>query len=163
MTGFKIVSFFIPFLKSDYSDKSVVCFLCHPRVQGKQGGNSDGWRPSRPRYHRVHGAGLREQRVDDLVEVLDAGVVYATAALRLGVDGALKHRTEDGGRNLTPVKVERGDKGGETPTNLVISCQSPERAKQLCSSVSCLPPPTAALPFDLSIKKCTFAPKIKQL
>ena len=50
---------------------------------------------------------VQEKRVDDLVDVLDAGIMHAAAAARLGVKGALEHGAEDGGRNLAPVKIQR--------------------------------------------------------
>ena len=49
---------------------------------------------------------VEEQWVDDLVDVLDAGVVHASAATRLRIQRALEHASEDGGRYLAPVETE---------------------------------------------------------
>ncbi len=51
---------------------------------------------------------VEKERVDYAVYVLDAGVVHASAAPCLGVERALEHSAEDGGRNGAPVEVERG-------------------------------------------------------
>ena len=48
---------------------------------------------------------VEEERVDDAVNVLHRGVVHAARATRFGVERALKHGAEDGGRDAAPVKL----------------------------------------------------------
>ena len=48
---------------------------------------------------------VEEQRGDDLVDVLDAGVVHPAGAARFGVQGALEDGAEDGGADLAPVEL----------------------------------------------------------
>ena len=50
---------------------------------------------------------IEKQRVDHLVYVFDRGIVHAARPTGDSIEGALKHATKDGGRNLRPVEVER--------------------------------------------------------
>ena len=66
-------------------------------------------------WHRLRfdGAELRfqivqEQRVDDLVNVFDGGVVHSALAPGLRVQGGFKYRAENGGADFRPVKVLGG-------------------------------------------------------
>ena len=51
---------------------------------------------------------VQEKRVDDLVDILYRGVVHTAASTGLRIQRALEDGSEDGGRNLAPVEVERG-------------------------------------------------------
>ena len=52
--------------------------------------------------------GIKEQRVNNLMDILNAGVVHTAAATGFGVQGAFKDCTEDGGGNLGPVEILAG-------------------------------------------------------
>ena len=54
------------------------------------------------------GEGVEEERVDEAVDILHAGVVHAAGAAREGIERALEDRAEDGGRDAAPVEVEAG-------------------------------------------------------
>ena len=51
------------------------------------------------------------------MNVLHARVVHSTTAARFGIQRALEHRTEDGGRDIRP--VERGAMVAKNINNLV--------------------------------------------
>ena len=50
---------------------------------------------------------VQEQRVNNLVDVLNTGVVHTARAPRGGVQSALEGRAEDGGADVTPVEALR--------------------------------------------------------
>ena len=50
---------------------------------------------------------VQEQRVDDLVYVLHAGVVHAPRPAGIGIEGALEGGAEDGGADVLPVEPGR--------------------------------------------------------
>ena len=49
---------------------------------------------------------VQEERVNHLMDILYRGVMHAPAAPCFGVQCALKHSPEDGGRNLAPVEIK---------------------------------------------------------
>ena len=51
---------------------------------------------------------IEKERVDHLVDVLDAGVVHAASTSRLRIQGALERRTEDGGADAGPIELLGG-------------------------------------------------------
>ena len=51
---------------------------------------------------------LFEEIVNDLVDIFNAGIVHTAAAARFGVQGAFKHRAENGGAYFRPVEVFAG-------------------------------------------------------
>ena len=52
---------------------------------------------------------VEEERTDDFVDVRDGRVDHAARAARLGVQGRLEERAEDGGRDLAPVEARRAE------------------------------------------------------
>ena len=52
--------------------------------------------------------GIEKKRVDDLVDILDAGVVHASIPAGQGVDGALEQSSENGRRDIAPIKIIAG-------------------------------------------------------
>ena len=51
---------------------------------------------------------IQKQRVNDLVDVLNAGIVHAAAASSFRVQGAFKHSAENGGADRRPVEILAG-------------------------------------------------------
>ena len=48
---------------------------------------------------------VKEQRVDDLMDILDAGIVHSAASSGLRIKRTLEHSTEDCRTDLTPIKI----------------------------------------------------------
>ena len=59
-------------------------------------------------FRELRPQSVQEQRVDDFVNIFNAGVVHAAGTPRLRVQGALKNGAEDGGADGRPVKVLTG-------------------------------------------------------